>query len=356
MKRPKPISASRAIGPDAADGDRIIEVKSGITALRNLRSSLMEIAYATAKRPHAEAFLVLTDVAISRERLQEEWELAGTVLQADVLSRLSFCIAEGNGFVGIPRDPDTETRRALVRAIEQEPLQHGSRPNRGDASFVVLKILLHRWLTSDEPFTTDWLAQTCGYSYPTVANVLRGMGSLIERESDRRIRVRWFPREQVNRLQVMSERARGSVRFADSSGRPRAVESHIRRLEKLDPPGIAIGGVLGAQHYDARLDLTGPPRLDLSQHSHKRDLDLEFIEALDPALKRVDDPLQPATVVVHAVRHADPLFTARQGGLRWGDPVECMLDLFDARLERQASEFLETLKRAQPDGHATRDR
>ncbi len=353
MKEPKRTSASRDA---AADGDRIFEVRSGIAALRGLRSSLMEIAYATAKRPRAEAFLVLSDVAISRERLRSEWALAGTVLQPSVLNRLSLCIAEGDGFVGIPRDPDAETQRALARVVDQDRLLHHPKPTRGDAAFVVLKLLLHRWLTSDEPFTTDWLAQTCGYSYPTVASVLRGMGSLIERGSDRRIRVRWFPREEINRLEVMSERARGSVRFADSSGRPRAVESHVRRLEKLDPPGIAIGGVLGAQHYDARLDLSGPPRLDLSQHSPKRVLDLKFIEALDPALKRVDDPLQPATVVVHAVRHADPLFTARQGGLRWGDPVECMLDLFDARLERQASEFLETLKRTQPDGHATRGR
>lgn len=356
MKRSKLPPASRKVVPAAVEGNRIIEVRSGMAALRSLRSSLMELAYATAKRPRAEAFLVLSDVAISRERLDQEWQLAGTVLQPSVLNRLTLCIAEGDGFVGIPRDPDAETQRALARTIEQHRLIHVSRPNRGDAAFVVQKILLHHWLTGEGAFTTDWLAQTCGYSYPTVAAVLRGMGSLIERESDRRIRVRWFPREEISRLQMMSAQARGTVRYADSSGRPRTVESHLRRLEKLDPPGLAIGGVLGAQHYDARLDLSGPPRLDLSQHSPKRHLDLAFIEVLDPALKRVDDPFQPATVIVHAVRHADPLFTEREGGLRWADPVECMLDLFEARLERQASEFLESLKRAQTDDHATPDR
>jgi hypothetical protein len=77
-------------------------------------------------------------------------------------------------------------------------------------------------------------------------------------------------------------------------------------------------------------------------------LNLEFIEKLDPALKRIEDPLEPANVVVHAVRHADALFTPREGGLFWADPVECLLDLYDAHLEAQAAEFLRALQNARP--------
>jgi hypothetical protein len=69
-------------------------------------------------------------------------------------------------------------------------------------------------------------------------------------------------------------------------------------------------------------------------------MNLGFIEKLDPALKRVDDPQQPANVVIHAVRHANPLFQPRDGGLQWADPVECLLDLHEMRLESQAHEFL----------------
>jgi hypothetical protein len=88
--------------------------------------------------------------------------------------------------------------------------------------------------------------------------------------------------------------------------------------------------------------LVGSPRLDLSLHCPGKHLNLDFMKAIDPALKPVTDPLQPATVVVHAVRHADPLFAPREGGLDWADPVECLLDLHEARLESQALEFLKS--------------
>ena len=52
-----------------------------------------------------------------------------------------------------------------------------SRTSRGDAPFVVLKILLHHWLSDGRPVTTDWLAKTTGYSYPTVARALQSFGS-----------------------------------------------------------------------------------------------------------------------------------------------------------------------------------
>ena len=66
------------------------------------------------------------------------------------------------------------------------------------------------------------------------------------------------------------------------------------------------------------------------------------------ALKRVEDPLAPANVAVHAVRHADAQFTPREGGLAWADPVECLFDLHEARLEMQAAQFLEGLQRQRP--------
>ena len=113
-------------------------------------------------------------------------------------------------------------------------------------------------------------------------------------------------------------------------------------------PDLAIGGVLGARHYDPKLDLVGIPRLDLSQHSPRRRLDLGFIRSLDPALKLVEDPLEPATVVVHAVRHAHSLFSPREGGLQWADPIECLLDLHEARLEQQATELLDALEARRP--------
>ena len=77
-------------------------------------------------------------------------------------------------------------------------------------------------------------------------------------------------------------------------------------------------------------------------------MNLDFMKALDPALKPVTDPLQPATLVIHAVRHADPLFAPREGGLAWSDPVECLLDLHEAKLDMQAGQFSDYLKSTRP--------
>jgi hypothetical protein len=114
---------------------------------------------------------------------------------------------------------------------------------------------------------------------------------------------------------------------------------------KLNSPGLAIGGVLGAKHYFPDLDLVGTPRLDLSLHGPGKHMNLQFVERLDPALKRVADPLVPANVVVHAVSHADPSFAPRDGGLAWADPVECLFDLHEARLDAQASQLLARFRR-----------
>ena len=348
MKPRTPGSEPNDLAVDAEVGHRLIEVKAGATALRSIRLGLMQLAYATAARPGFEGFLVLPDVAVTRKRLQREWQLAASALQPELLDRLSLCIGDEKRFVGIPRDPDAETQRILSQVVAAERTTAGPGRARGNVSFVVLKILLHHWLTNGDLVTTDWLARTSGYSYPTIASVLHGLGSLVERRSDRRLRLRWFSREEFARLLAVSDRARDTARYGDRSGQSRSPEQHVRRLEKLAPAGIGIGGVLGAKHYFRDLDLVGVPRLDLSQHGPRRNLDLGFIEELDPALRRVEDPLEPATVVVHAVRHADPLFTPREGGLWWADPVECLLDLHEAHLDAQAARFLDALQRSRP--------
>jgi hypothetical protein len=333
---------------DVQVGNRLIEVKIGAAALRSVRNGLMQLAYAMTDQPTFEGFLVLPDAAITLDRLRQEWQLAASILRPDILNRLHLCIAENERFVGIPREPDPETQRVLSDVVAAERAGLGSRSTRADASFVVVKILLHHWLTDGRPVTAEWLAQTSGYSYRAVARVVRTLGSLIERQPDRRLRLRWFPRENFSRLLAMSDRARATVRFADRSGHPRSAESHLRRLEKLNPRGVAIGGILGAKSYVPDLDIVGLPRLDLSQHSPKSHFDLNLIEKIDPALKRVEDPLEPATVVGHVIRHADPLFKPREGGLHWADPVECLLDLHEAHLDMQASQFLKALEGKRP--------
>jgi len=306
----------------------------------------MQVAYPVGEDPVSHGYVVLVDSPITIERLRDEWKRAARVLKENVLNRITICLQAEDRIIGIPHDPDKKTQRILTEVVEAEREKMSTA--RTDYSFVILKLLVHRWLTSSEPVTSDWLARTAGCSYPAVARALRPLGSLLERRSDRRVLLRWFPKEEFARLLAVANRARSTVRFADQSGQPRPVESHLRRLEKLNPPDLAIGGVLGSKHYDPDLDLVGTPRLDLSLHCPGRRMDLGFVEKLDPALKRVEDPLAPASLVVHAVRHADAQFTPRDGGLAWADPVECLLDLHEARLEIQAAHFLEVLQRNRP--------
>jgi hypothetical protein len=306
----------------------------------------MQVAYALSENPVCEGYVVLVDSPITIERLRDEWQCATTILRDDVINRLIICLQAEGRITGIPRDPDVEAQRILAGVIEAE--RGKANTTRTDYSFIVIKLLLHRWLTASEPVTSEWLARTAGCSYPAVARALRPLGSLLERRSDRRVILRWFPKDEFTRLLAVADRARSTVRFTDQSGRLRSVESHLRRLEKLNPPGLAIGGVLGAKHYYSGLDLVGTPRLDLSLHCPGRRMNLDFIGKLDPALKQVEDPLTPASVVMHAVRHADAQFIPRDGGLAWADPLECLFDLHEARLETQAAQFLEELQRKRP--------
>ena len=333
---------------DGEVGNQLFEVKIGVASSRSVRMGLMQLAYVLSQRSGFEGLLVLPNAIVTRNRLEQEWQLAASVLRPDLSNRLSICISHGDHFLGIPRNPNPETQRVLSMIVEAERAHAGSGLTRSHASSVVLKILLIEWLRGGGPITAEYLARTSGYSYPTVAIVLRNLGSLIERGSDRRITLQWFPRDEFARLLAVSDRARSTVRFTDRSGQPRPFESHLHRLEKLDPPGLAIGGVLGAKHYVPDLDLVGIPRLDISLHCPDHQMDLGFIEELDPALKQVVDPLQPATLVVHAVRHENPFFETREGGLYWADPVECLMDLHEARLENQAIQFLEALQRNRP--------
>ena len=240
---------------DARVGNSLIEVKFGVDALRTLRTSLMQVAYPVGEAPALQGYVILVDSPITMERLRDEWKRAATVLREDVLHRLDHLHPNGRSFHRNSARPGCGNARILAEVVEAE---RGKISNaRTDYSFVIPKLLLHRLLTSGEPVTSEWLARTAGCSYPAIARALRPLGSLLERRSDRSLVLRWFPKEEFGRLVAVADRARSTVRFADQSGQPRSVESHLRRLEKLTPPSLAIGGVLGAKHYYSELDLVG---------------------------------------------------------------------------------------------------
>lgn len=135
-------------------------------------------------------------------------------------------------------------------------------------------------------------------------------------------------------------------------GQPRSPQSLLRRLATLNRSDLAIGGIEGARHYKPDIDLIGLPRLDLLLHCPKGRIDWSFIERLDPALEESGERDAPATLVVHVLRRKESFFapddnikmSAMPRRLQWADPVECLLDLHEARLESQAKEMLDFLE------------
>ena len=73
--------------------------------------------------------------------------------------------------------------------------------------------------------------------------------------------------------------------------------------------------------------------------------DLGFIEELDPGLKRDDSPNSVPRVALHFLRRKEPFFESDETGIVWADPVECLADLFEARLDNIASDFQGFLSR-----------
>ncbi len=327
-------------GVDAEVGNALIEVKFATDALRTVRTGLMQLAYALSRRPNSEGYLVLVNSGITAVRLRKEWERTKSVLNPQIAKRITLCKKEKDGYLGIPDILTGEMQSILDNVVVSEQARSGMRLLRPDYTLIIAKILLNRWATSEKPVTADHLAQVAGCSYPTVARAVGQLGSLVERTSDRRISLRYFPKEIYFRLAANSDKFRASTRYSDSTGQSRPPEKHVKRIEQLDVPGLALGGVLGARHYCPDLNLVGTPRLDLELHAYRWRVGLEFMKELDPALRIEPDPLKPANVVVHFIQQKDPLFTRRNEGLQWADPMDCLLDLQEARLDEQASQFM----------------
>jgi len=332
-------------GVDARFRNTFIEVKAGVDATRTLRGSLFRLAEIVAEESGTSGILLLTESIVTKERLGLEWEAAKKVIRGEILDHLSICLVGRNGEVqGVPQEPKEAMRRVLLEVARHETGEPIGRGIKVDFGFIIRKLLLHNFFAGGKAMSVGEIAAEAGCSFPTAAEIVKSLGSLIERTTDRRVALKYFPRDKFDEFAAGSKRARMAVRFSDASGQPRTPESMVRRLAKMGHGGIAIGGVLGARHYLKSLDLVGTPRLDLSVHVAQGRMNLDFVKELDPALKIESDPQRHAALVVHAVRHTDSMFVRRADGLMWADEIECLLDLREAGLQAQAGEFFDWLE------------
>lgn len=322
----------------------IIEPKDA----RRLRTALLEMARVADADNNYQVILVLEEPGITESRLREEWKGAAAVLRPELFAQLSMAVRQSGKWTGIPHPPASDKLVLLEQILQHELARKPAATARGsEAHQEILRILIHHWLLGKGPITVRALMKISGTSHPTVSRSLERFGHYIKRYSDRSVELRSFPRDEWSRLLAMSDDVRGTVRFADRSGQARSSESLLRRLRGLHRQDIAVGGVLGAKHYQPSLDLVGIPRLDLSIHAGRKAVDLSFVQRLDPALERTDQREVPPTLVVHSIHRAESLFRPGDDNLPWADPVECLLDLHEARLESQALEFLNSFPATQ---------
>ena len=185
------------------------------------------------------------------------------------------------------------------------------------------------------------LEQLSGFSYPTVAGSLKKIESFLRRHSDRRVELNSFPRDEWFRLIANSDNIRVPLGFF--ANRPRSVEDLIGRLTEKSVKDVAVSGIIGAHHYLPGIDLIGIPRLDLTVHNWSIRKVEDYVRKLDPGLKRAAAG-EISQVVVHNLYRPESFFIKKEDYFI-ADEVECLMDLHEARLETQALELLDHLKR-----------
>lgn len=302
----------------------------------------MEIARYSGGARDRHGILVLDEPLISDGRLHDEWASLQSVLHPDIFQNLSVVIHRK----GLPDDIlgglDQREKESIPTIMEhaRRYSSPASRRSRG-AFYDILRILINQWLAGKEPLTSRSLCETAGCSYPTAASALKKLEKYLTRHSDRRVELKTFPRDAWSRLVANADQVRQTQWFVDRSGQARSIDSLLTRLQKIRPDDVAIGGVLGARRLDPSLDLVGTPRLDITIHCRTGKPDTGFLRQLDPALKP-GNAGESAQVVIHVLHQNHVFFERDKAGVLWADPVECLLDLHEMRLESQASEFLKS--------------
>ncbi len=339
LKRPPPGPGYR---PDFVWGDTVVEVKADPHSFRSLRDGLLQLAYYLADKPDRRGLLLLGNPRLTDLALKNEWRLAEQTLKKNVLERLSIVAKRGNFIFTVAGEIAPGLREQVDNMIAGEARIPEAR-SRAATEAVFLVLLLQWFRRNKVAMTTQYLMQAVGCSYPTVAGALRRLGSWVQRESDRRIKLWGFPAEEWQRVVAARERVHPTIRYVDRSDQRRSPEELLKRAAGLDMGELAVGGVIAARHYYPQLDLRGTPRLDLTLHCSNAKADLSFVERLDPALERTDSTNEPVALAVHVLGTRGNFFTPVGDGLPLADEVDCLLSLHDARLDAQAKEFLDHL-------------
>ena len=328
---------------DLANERPIVEVKQHLSAARDMHDAIVTLAVTLSIRPVVRGYLLLVDPGMSKTFIEQKVKKILVALRPDISDRLNVIVSKGGEIEWETQRIRQEDIEILNQTIHRKPdlrvaLQS---PCKQDEVFLVI---LYAWIIGRGPVTSQWLQETVGCNYRTAAMAIDRIDKAIRRYSDRRISLKYFPEQDWQRLLAVVHKTRSTMLFADASGQARSSESLLRRVTKLNRKDIAVGGVTGAKNYFGDLDIVGIPRLDLCVHIPGKNVDLDFVKKLDPGLTRTSDSHQPARLALHFIRRKKSLFSSGIDSLLIADPIECLLELWGARLNEQARAFQEFLE------------
>lgn len=335
-------------GPDAgfdfATTDRriIVQLKTTFTGPpRELAARATQLALACRSTGAQWAIIAWWSASFSAQGVGNAWKELLSVFSPDITTKLQLVLVSPSNEVIYPANPFGEQIAAALRtaaaAVVVSPDQLAvSRPDR---SYEVLKILLLRWLRGDPPISVGELQFQTGLTHPTVSKRIRELGNLVGRTSNRSVKLQEFPARPWAELVALSPRMRQTAGFEDRSGRSGDLSALVARIQRQRPPHVALGGVIGARHWQPEFDLVGIPRVDLELHAPMGRADLRFVSRIDPALVPARTEVAPI-LAVHVVTRAVSLFEGHGKSTPWADPVEILLDLHQLKLHKQADDFM----------------
>lgn len=335
------IEGSRKIRIDALVDNSFVEYKARLSDIRILQSAFMRLAALLEEHPNQTAILIIDDARISISRLSEEWESWNKLFQLSIFSRIRMVVFSKGQIAEYFGDFTNEEIEAL-HIIQKRlwEVSKSKKSNKPDSFFEIFRVLLIHFFRGSGPLQINQLSQQTGFSFPTVSNVLEKLEPQLIRQSDRSVEFKTFPRDHWFKLLATLDNIREPQGYW--TNKPRSVNDLINRLKENPNKEIALGGIIGASHYFPGIDLVGVHRLDLCVQNWSISKVDKIIRKLDPGLRKVKIGELPQ-VVVHNIRRPESLFTEGTS-LPIADEVECLLDLYESRLESQANELLELLK------------
>lgn len=354
-----------AQGPDqgydlaSPDGREVLELKLGHLGARDLHAAVVRLALGASRDPRIQRAILVADFPrMGAKRVTDEWRRLHDLLRPGTAQRLALVARAAGDWVVLPEgapglDHVLSAARTALPGLREPTAKAAPRGGWTPPRQEVLKVLLDAWLRGEPSLQVGALAQLAGCSLPTVHGALAMLEALGEvvRKRNRSVTLAALPHRSLNEALLAARHTQDRARFVDQSGRPADTAALLRRLEKLAPPNVALGGVIAARAYMPDFNLNGLPRLDVKVLKGDP---LAWVPQLDPALRLAEGGGRHSAgpvLVVHALApralqrlpHSPPQ-------LPLANRAETLFDLYDLGLVEQAEDFVRALRVKGPAG------